>query len=36
MPADWQATHARYFRLNWVRGAFVWTAFGLFVVAAFV
>ncbi len=33
MPADWEATRRRYFTLNWIRAAAIWTAFGLFLVA---
>lgn len=35
VPADWQATRRRYFALNWIRGVFTWTAFGLFLAAAY-
>ena len=35
MPADWRAARRRYFRFNWIRAAATWTAFALFVAAAF-
>lgn len=35
MPADWHAARRRYFLFNWVRAAATWTAFALFVAAAF-
>lgn len=35
VPSDWRIARARYFRLNWIRGALTWTAFGLFLTAAF-
>lgn len=35
VPANWQATRRRYFRLNWIRAAATWTAFALFVAAAY-
>ena len=34
LPDDWQVARARYFRLNWVRGALTWLALTLFVIAA--
>jgi hypothetical protein len=34
LPADWRTARARYFRLNWARGALTWLALTLFVVAA--
>ena len=33
LPADWEATRARYFALNWIRAAATWVAFGLFLAA---
>jgi hypothetical protein len=33
MPGDWQAVRSFYFRLNWIRAASTWTAFGLFLAA---
>lgn len=33
MPADWQEVRRFYFRLNWIRAASTWTAFGLFLAA---
>jgi hypothetical protein len=33
MPADWQAVRRYYFRLNWIRAASTWTAFGIFLAA---
>ena len=33
LPADWQVARHRYFTLNWVRAAFTWTAFALFLAA---
>ena len=35
VPADWRVVRARYFRLNWVRGALTWSAFALFLLAAY-
>lgn len=35
VPADWRTTRHRYFTLNWVRGAFTWAAFALFLAAAY-
>ena len=35
MPEHWEAVRRRYFRLNWIRGAAIWTAFMLFVTAAY-
>ena len=35
VPEDWRAIQSRYFVLNWIRGAFTWTAFGLFLAAAY-
>jgi hypothetical protein len=35
VPDDWPIVRSRYFRLNWIRGALTWTAFGLFLAAAF-
>ena len=32
-PADWEATRARYFAINWLRSLSTWTAFGLFLAA---
>jgi hypothetical protein len=34
VPEDWQVARARYFRVNWVRGALTWLALTLFVIAA--
>jgi hypothetical protein len=33
MPADWEAVRRFYFKLNWIRAASSWTAFGLFLAA---
>jgi hypothetical protein len=33
MPEDWQAVRRFYFKLNWIRAASTWTAFGLFLAA---
>jgi hypothetical protein len=33
MPEDWEAVRRHYFRLNWIRAASTWTAFGLFLAA---
>jgi hypothetical protein len=33
MPADWEAVRRFYFKLNWIRAASTWTAFGLFLAA---
>jgi len=33
VPSDWERTRARYFALNWLRGALTWLAFALFSVA---
>ena len=33
LPNGWARARRRYFRCNWLRGAFVWTAFACFVVA---
>jgi hypothetical protein len=35
-PADWRVARARYFRLNWARAGLTWSAFALFVAAAYV
>lgn len=35
VPSDWRIAWARYFRLNWIRAALTWIAFGLFLAAAF-
>jgi len=35
VPADWEVARARYFRLNWIRGALTWAAFALFGVATY-
>jgi hypothetical protein len=35
VPGDWVAVRKRYFTLNWVRGAFTWVAFALFLAAAY-
>ncbi|MGD9531793.1 hypothetical protein [Pseudonocardia sp.] len=35
MPVGWEAVRRRYFLWNWVRGAFTWVAFGLFLAAAY-
>ena len=35
VPAGWEATRRRYFRLNWVRAVCTWVAFGLFLAAAY-
>lgn len=34
-PANWRAVQAKYFRLNWIRGAFTWVAFALFLAGAY-
>lgn len=34
-PQSWRITRRRYFALNWIRGALVWTAFGCFLAAAY-
>ena len=33
MPDDWQGDRRFYFKLNWIRAASTWTAFGLFLAA---
>jgi hypothetical protein len=33
MPEDWQTVRRLYFKLNWIRAASTWTAFGLFLAA---
>ena len=35
VPDDWRTARARYFRLNWIRGVLTWSAFALFVAAAY-
>jgi hypothetical protein len=35
VPADWRLNRRRYFTLNWVRGAFTWAAFAVFLAAAY-
>jgi hypothetical protein len=35
VPSDWPIARARYFHLNWVRGALTWIAFALFLAATF-
>jgi hypothetical protein len=35
VPGDWVTVRRRYFTLNWVRGAFTWVAFVLFLAAAY-
>jgi hypothetical protein len=35
MRDEWRVVRARYFRLNWIRAALTWTAFALFVAAAY-
>ncbi len=35
VPPDWRAARRRYFTLNWVRAAFTWAAFALFLAAAY-
>ena len=35
VPGDWTIARGRYFRLNWIRAALTWSAFALFVVAAY-
>jgi hypothetical protein len=35
VPDDWRTARARYFRLNWIRGALTWLALALFVTAAY-
>ena len=35
VPDNWRAVQIRYFALNWIRGAFTWTAFGLFLAATY-
>jgi hypothetical protein len=32
-PADWEATRAHYFAINWIRSGCTWAAFGLFLAA---
>jgi hypothetical protein len=32
-PADWEATRARYFAINWLRSIATWAAFGVFLAA---
>jgi len=32
-PTDWRVAQRRYVCLNWIRGAFVWSAFGCFLAA---
>ncbi|MCO1659849.1 hypothetical protein [Pseudonocardia humida] len=34
-PPDWRIARARWMRLNWARGALTWTAFALFLAAAY-
>jgi hypothetical protein len=33
MPGDWEMVRSYYFKLNWIRAAATWTAFGLFLAA---
>jgi hypothetical protein len=33
LPADWEATRQRYFRINWIQLPTTWAAFALFLVA---
>jgi hypothetical protein len=35
VPDDWRTARARYFRFNWIRGVLTWTAFALFLAAAY-
>jgi hypothetical protein len=35
VPADWRAVRRRWLVLNWVRAALTWTAFALFLAAAY-
>lgn len=35
VPTDWRAARALFFRLNWIRGGLTWTAFALFLAAAY-
>lgn len=35
LPADWLRTRRRYFLFNWIRAGATWTAFGLFIAAAY-
>jgi hypothetical protein len=35
VPADWRNARRRYFALNWLRAVLTWTAFGLFLAAAY-
>jgi hypothetical protein len=35
VPADWRAVRRRWLALNWIRGALTWTAFALFLAAAY-
>jgi hypothetical protein len=35
VPADWRTVRARYFRANWVRAVLTWSAFALFLAAAY-
>ena len=35
VPDDWRDARDRWLRLNWLRAALTWTAFGLFAVAAY-
>jgi hypothetical protein len=33
LPANWPDVRRYYFRLNWIRGAFIWVAFAMFLIA---
>jgi hypothetical protein len=33
MPFEWEGNRRRYFALNWIRAAFTWVAFVLFLAA---
>lgn len=35
VPADWRTVRATYFRLNWIRAVLTWSAFALFLAAAY-
>ena len=35
VPREWTVARGRYFRLNWIRAALTWSAFAVFVAAAY-
>ncbi len=35
VPGDWRVARDRYFRLNWIRAVFIWSAFALFLAATY-